>query len=759
MVVNPILNTIGSITYYAQTVDGNCASLIRTPVTLTILPAPVAPVSGGDQVACASSDVQSLTATASVPGGFNIVWYSASVGGSVVQNPTLSSVGSVTYYAEAVNSETGCVSNSRTPVTLTIFNCDISITKTSDVSTVNAAGDVITYTLRVTNSGNVTLGNVTLVDPLTGLNQTVGTLIPGGSQSLTTSYTVTQGDMDRGSIVNVAVVTAQGPDETGVSSEDEALVRAVQSAGITVDITDNDAVITKAGQEIVYTITVTNTGNVTLENVTIVDSKTGLVINIGTLKPGESKSVDTSPYVVTQEDVDKGSVTNETTATGESPSQGDDNPTASDEVTTPITQLPGILIEKKVDKTEIREAGEVVVYTLTVSNTGNVVLSDVTVTDPLTGFAKNIGSLAPGASATLETSYTVTVEDLEKGTLVNVATVKAKTPSEEEIEDRDEVTVGVGANEIIANDDDFGSYFISYGGRIGNILDNDRLKGQRPDPADVDFEFTELDGIIGLLINDNGELSLIPKVNEIRDYTLKYILREVVNPSNSDDARVFFRILNDQADLKVTKRALQDRVFEGDLFDYELVVSNVGQTDATNVVLTDNLPAGVTYQSFTVTANTSGSTVTATVSGNNVSFAIPFLGAGKSVTVRIRVKAGAAGRVVNTAVVSSSEDELTPDDNRASAETQIEPFRIPNVITPNGDGKNDRFEIQGLSKYASNRIVIFNRYGDHVLERDNYGNDWDAPGQVAGTYYYVLVVTDAQGTTSEFKGWIQVIKE
>jgi gliding motility-associated-like protein len=185
----------------------------------------------------------------------------------------------------------------------------------------------------------------------------------------------------------------------------------------------------------------------------------------------------------------------------------------------------------------------------------------------------------------------------------------------------------------------------------------------------------------------------------------------------------------------------------------------VGQTDATNVVLTDNIPAGVTYQSHTVTANTSGSTVTATVSGNNVSFAIPFLGVGKSVTIRIRVKAGAAGRVVNTAVVSSDEDELTPDDNRASAETQIEPFRIPNVITPNGDGRNDTFEIQGLGKFVSNRIVIFNRYGDHVLERDNYGNDWDAPGQVAGTYYYVLVVTDAQGKTSEFKGWIQVIKE
>jgi gliding motility-associated-like protein len=115
--------------------------------------------------------------------------------------------------------------------------------------------------------------------------------------------------------------------------------------------------------------------------------------------------------------------------------------------------------------------------------------------------------------------------------------------------------------------------------------------------------------------------------------------------------------------------------------------------------------------------------------------------------------------VVNTAVVASDEDDINEADNTSSAQTEIQPFRIPNVITPNGDNKNDTFEIQGLGKYSSNRIVIFNRYGDHVLERENYGNDWDAPGQVAGTYFYVLVVTDAGGNTTEFKGWIQVIKE
>lgn len=48
---------------------------------------------------------------------------------------------------------------------------------------------------------------------------------------------------------------------------------------------------------------------------------------------------------------------------------------------------------------------------------------------------------------------------------------------------------------------------------------------------------------------------------------------------------------------------------------------------------------------------------------------------------------------------------------------------IPNVITPNGDGYNDRFVIQGLSDNSS--LKIFDRYGKLVYENDNYQNDWD----------------------------------
>ncbi|MDB2587724.1 hypothetical protein N9Y02_07055, partial [Flavobacteriaceae bacterium] len=82
---------------------------------------PAAPISGGDQTACSLDPVQTLTASASVNAGESITWYDASFAGNVVVDPSHSSVGSITYYAEASDDNTGCVSFSRTAVTLEIL--------------------------------------------------------------------------------------------------------------------------------------------------------------------------------------------------------------------------------------------------------------------------------------------------------------------------------------------------------------------------------------------------------------------------------------------------------------------------------------------------------------------------------------------------------------------------------------------------------------------------------------------------------------
>ncbi len=79
---------------------------------------------------------------------------------------------------------------------------------------------------------------------------------------------------------------------------------------------------------------------------------------------------------------------------------------------------------------------------------------------------------------------------------------------------------------------------------------------------------------------------------------------------------------------------------------------------------------------------------------------------------------------------------------------------IPNLITVNGDHKNDFFEIEtAISRTLG--IVLYNSWGSKVYASNDYKNDWNAEGLDAGLYYYQI--TDAV-LQKKYTGWIQVIK-
>jgi hypothetical protein len=123
VVASPTLNTIGTVIYYAQANStSGCISLSRTAVTLTINAAPPAPTLSGSATIteCETGPIQTLNANNALNSTTGVTWYTTATGGTVVTSPILNNVGSVTYYAEASNSSNGCVSLSRTAVTLTI---------------------------------------------------------------------------------------------------------------------------------------------------------------------------------------------------------------------------------------------------------------------------------------------------------------------------------------------------------------------------------------------------------------------------------------------------------------------------------------------------------------------------------------------------------------------------------------------------------------------------------------------------------------
>ncbi len=101
----------------------------------------------------------------------------------------------------------------------------------------------------------------------------------------------------------------------------------------------------------------------------------------------------------------------------------------------------------------------------------------------------------------------------------------------------------------------------------------------------------------------------------------------------------------------------------------------------------------------------------------------------------------------------------------------LAPFEIFNGITPDGDGLNDFFLVQGISNYPINNVKIYNRWGVLVFQVDNYGgsNDMErvfagrSEGRITiennrllptGTYYYVISFPEDNPGKSGYAGYL-----
>ncbi|MEX1132711.1 MAG: gliding motility-associated C-terminal domain-containing protein, partial [Flavobacteriales bacterium] len=86
-------------------------------------------------------------------------------------------------------------------------------------------------------------------------------------------------------------------------------------------------------------------------------------------------------------------------------------------------------------------------------------------------------------------------------------------------------------------------------------------------------------------------------------------------------------------------------------------------------------------------------------------------------------------------------------------------IRVPDAFSPNGDGVNDTFVIPNIESYPENNFQVFNRWGNKVLDRSPYVNNWDGESQFGAmfgeklpesTYYYVLDLGDGSDAYTGF---------
>ncbi|MCL2783573.1 MAG: hypothetical protein FWD80_06350, partial [Propionibacteriaceae bacterium] len=307
-------------------------------------------------------------------------------------------------YGDAVESALSSVKLPGNPT------ASLEVTKSNDpLPDMPEAGDPVHFLFAVTNTGNVPLRDVAVVDQMPTLP--VGTvitlpvtcpispLLPGQTTTCTATYTLRQGDIDDGEVHNPPV-TASGtaPDKTTVSGDSNDVmidIPQVPSLSLVKSASPLDEADFVAGTQITYQFVVQNTGNVALSNLAVDDGTAGSYtdavhsgfsgtgplgpitcspVAIGGTLPAETSTTCTAEYTLTAEDVDASEVDNTAFATGQWAGQTMmSNPST---VTLPGEEMPKLSLVKTAvlssDETEIA-------YSLTVTNTGNILLTNVAV--------------------------------------------------------------------------------------------------------------------------------------------------------------------------------------------------------------------------------------------------------------------------------------------------------------------------------------------------------------------------------------------
>jgi hypothetical protein len=247
-----------------------------------------------------------------------------------------------------------------------------------------------------------TSDNVTFVSGDTNNN---GALDVGETWVYSATHTVTQSELDsngsgNGFIDNTATAHS---DQTGNVS-DSAEVPIQQNPSMSIDkIALPGQIANQAGQTLNYTIDVKNTGNIALTGIVVTDLNTDLNTSdtVNAILSGGFNSGDvnhnnildvgetwhyTATHIVQQSEIDTNGSGNglvDNTATADS----DQTAPVSDSATVPIEQHPAMSIDKvALPGQDADHVGEVLNYTIDVSNTGNMTLTGVTVTDVNTDF-------------------------------------------------------------------------------------------------------------------------------------------------------------------------------------------------------------------------------------------------------------------------------------------------------------------------------------------------------------------------------------
>lgn len=279
------------VTFQKQTTGGTFGPISFTQTNLASNPPAVTTIAANSPLPAPATSIETtahateVTITESTNADYFLTGFTCSDSNSLRTGST----GSFGTYADPVMTipaaRVVAGANINCLATNTMSAPAIAVTKTSPTVSVSAAGTSITYTITVTNTGNILLPSLSVADPLgtvvcsgTG-NATIVNLAISAQTTCAIVYVVPQTVLDNngggdGDIDNTATVTGilGSHSLNTAASKSIPLVIAPQ---MTIDKTANTAGPVNAGNNITYTFTITNTGNVTIGNVTLNDVHNG----------------------------------------------------------------------------------------------------------------------------------------------------------------------------------------------------------------------------------------------------------------------------------------------------------------------------------------------------------------------------------------------------------------------------------------------------------------------------------------------------
>ena len=594
----------------------------------------------------------------------------------------------------------------------------------TDASGTDTAGDKISYTLTVTNEGTVTLNTVVVTDPDADASparvaDTNGNgdafLEIGETWNYTAVHTLTQAEIDAGTFTNTADVDAVDPETTPVNDDDTDTQTFTQGGDIdlvevgTFQDDDGDG-FAQPGEEVIFTYTVTNTGNVTLTGVTVNEKApidgglTGNTVTggpIGSLAPDDDDTTTfTATYVLTQADIDAGEVISVGIATGTLP---DGNTTVQDDSSAPavviIPRNPDFEIAVDVDLDLIKatlltdlDTGDFIevveqsavelVYSIEVPNTGNVSLFDPaltfivtqntstgTVTIPLIS-----GPTYQSGDDNLDGVFDVT----ESWTYTATAAVT-------------EPMVGFGRGSITGT----GTFDAVSG--IG---------------SEVRLDEKSDDALTGLQIS-------------------------LTSPESSDPN-----------DLDIAKATLSTTVRQGDVMPWTITVTNNASAGEEVVSVTDTLPSGFIFQQGTATVN--GLSVDPLHNGSVITFPAVQVAAGTTTTIVINTLISGSlqpGQYVNR--VRFVDDEGNSEEATASIVVGAEPVFDCGVVIGkvfddrNQNGYQDPMPVRSAA--VTNQDIFGGKFGGKLSTPQAPQGEPGIPGVRVVTVNGELITTDAHG--------------